>query len=348
MTGRYAILQLPSVNQVYNAASAQLVTGELQSINAAIMGNRIKDIENTFICGVSYLTFGCEAMTDDDILYISNLSFVYALFEIHGDEQTLRLRPIKLQALDRYDSDLLTILKFAGKTNQHFTRMLLNVTLMASSFADQMHTKRLTVFDPLCGRGTTLNQALMYGYHAAGIEMDTQDYEAYRIFINRWLKDKRLKHTLDDTELRKDKQHQARRLSVRLAADKSAFKSEDVQTLDFIQTDTLEARTFFKAGFCQLIVTDLPYGIKHGNRSTQGLAKSPLQLLTQALPVWTQLLCQGGAIGIAWNTHLVAKTKVIGLLEDAGMRLYPGTSGNLLRHRVDQAILRDIVVATRL
>ena len=346
MTDRYAILQLPSVNQVYNAASGQLVTGELQSVNAAVMGNRIKDIENTIIGGVAYLTFSCAAMTDDDILYISNLSFVYALFEVHVDEQTLRLTPIKLQALDRYDSDLLTILKFAGKTNQQFTRMLLNVTLMASSFAAHMHTKRLTVFDPLCGRGTTLNQALMYGYHAAGIEMDSHDYEAYRVFINRWLKDKRLKHKSDDIELRKDKQHQARRLSIRLAADKSAYKSENVQTLDFIQADTLAARTFFKAGFCQLIVTDLPYGIKHGNRSTQGLAKSPLQLLTQALPVWTQLLCQGGAIGIAWNTHLVAKEQVIGLLEDAGLRLYPGTSDNQFRHRVDQAILRDIVVAT--
>ena len=217
MTDRYAILQLPSVNQVYNAASGQLVVGELQSVNAAVMGNRIKDIENTIIGGVSYLTFTCEAMTGGDVFYIANLSFVYALFAVHGDEQTLRLRPIKLEALDRYDSDLLSILKFAGKTNQHFTRMLLNVTLMASSFAAQMHSKRLTVFDPLCGRGTTLNQALMYGFHAAGIEMDHNDYEAYRIFINRWLKDKRLKHKSDEAELRKDKQHQARRLSIRLA-----------------------------------------------------------------------------------------------------------------------------------
>ena len=347
MTDRYAILQLPSVNHVYNAASGQLVVGELQSVNAAVMGDRIKDIENTIIGGVSYLTFTCEAMTGGDVFYIANLSFVYALFAVHGDEQTLRLRPIKLEALDRYDSDLLSILKFAGKTNQHFTRMLLNVTLMASSFAAQMQSERLTVFDPLCGRGTTLNQALMYGYHAAGIEMDHNDYEAYRIFINRWLKDKRLKHKSDEAELRKEKQHQARRLSIRLAADKSAYKSGDVQTLDFLQTDTLEAGTFFKAGFCQLIVTDLPYGVKHGNRSTQGLAKSPLQLLTQALPVWTRLLCQGGAIGIAWNTHLAAKTQVIGLLENAGLSVNPGTSGNQFRHRVDQAILRDIVVATR-
>ena len=42
-----------------------------------------------------------------------------------------------------------------------------------------MLTGRLTVFDPLCGRGTTLNQALMYGYDAAGLDVDGKDFEAY-------------------------------------------------------------------------------------------------------------------------------------------------------------------------
>lgn len=347
MIARYAILLLPSVNQVYNAASEQLVIGELQSFNTAVLGHRINNVETSVIGGVAYLTFNCADLSGNDISFIANLSFVYALFEVSGEADSLSLKPIGLNSLDRYDGDLLTILKFAGKTNQHFTRMLLNITLMASSFAGQMHTQRLTVFDPLCGRGTTLNQALMLGYHAAGIEMDAKDYEAYNIFIHRWLKEKRLKHRSNDIELRKDRQHQARRLSIQLASDKTAYKSGDVQTLDFVQADTLQAGTFFKAGFCQLIVTDLPYGIKHGNRSAEGLAKSPGKLLAQALPGWSRLLCQGGAIGIAWNTHLAAKKDIIALLEDAGLRPYPGTSGNQFVHRVDQAILRDIVVATR-
>ena len=39
------------------------------------------------------------------------------------------------------------------------------------------------MLDPLCGRGTTLNQALTYGYDAAGIDLDGKDFEAYSAFL---------------------------------------------------------------------------------------------------------------------------------------------------------------------
>ena len=61
-----------------------------------------------------------------------------------------------------------------------------------------MLTERLRILDPLCGRGTTLNQALMYGWHAIGVDVDERDVEAYAAFLPRWLKDKRLKHTASD------------------------------------------------------------------------------------------------------------------------------------------------------
>ena len=67
-----------------------------------------------------------------------------------------------------------------------------------------MLTERLRVLDPLCGRGTTLNQALMYGWHAAGVDVDERDVEAYAAFLPRWLKDKRLKHTAATSRLRRD------------------------------------------------------------------------------------------------------------------------------------------------
>ena len=60
-----------------------------------------------------------------------------------------------------------------------------------------MLTDRLRILDPLCGRGTTLNQVLMYGWHAAGLDVDTADFDTYAAFLPRWLKDKRLKHTAD-------------------------------------------------------------------------------------------------------------------------------------------------------
>ena len=48
-----------------------------------------------------------------------------ALFERDGDA----LRPVELPRRDRFDDDLLTILKYPGKTNELFTKLLLNVTV---------------------------------------------------------------------------------------------------------------------------------------------------------------------------------------------------------------------------
>ena len=58
--------------------------------------------------------------------------------------------------------------------------------------------------DPLCGRGTTLNQAVMYGFDAAGIDSDGRDVDAYVSFFTTWLKNKRAKHHVERQRLRRD------------------------------------------------------------------------------------------------------------------------------------------------
>ncbi len=347
VTRQYAMLVLPSSNRVYNTSASKLAHAELQAFNVSALNDRVSDIDNTHIAGVPYLTFRCQDLTTTDIAYLSNLSFMYALFEIASDDDQGHFLPQVLAPLDRYDSDLLSILKFAGKTNEQFTRLLLNVTIMASSSASRMLTNRLRVLDPLCGRGTTLNQALMYGFDACGIEIDSRDFDAYGVFINRWLKDKRLKHSSELVQLRKEGKEQAQRLTVQLASDKEAYKAGDVQKIDVIQSDTLRAGEFFKKQSFDLIVADLPYGVKHGSRSAAGITKSPLHLLEECLPVWVALLNRGGTIGLSWNTYLARKVKVISLLEQAGLTLSTLTDNDHYRHRVDQAIIRDMIVARR-
>lgn len=339
------MLALPSSNRVYNNASEKLAHAELQSFNVSLLGGKIRTIETTTIAGVSYVTFDCPALTLDDIAYLSNLSFAFALFELAGDESAVCLIPTPLIPLNKYDNDLLSILKFAGKTNEQFTRLLLNVTLTATSFANEMTSRKLRVLDPVCGRGTTLNQALMYGYDTAGMDIDSNDFEAYGLFITRWLKEKRLKHKSDCVEHRQDGKIQAQRLTVRLAASKEQYKDNDIQLLDFVLADTARAGEFFKAASFDLIVADLPYGVKHGNKSLKGHSKSPMLLLQDALPVWSRLLRPGGAIGLAWNTYLAKKSDIINLLESVGLVVYGPTTSDQFRHRVDQAIMRDIIVA---
>ncbi|MBE1489952.1 TRM11 family SAM-dependent methyltransferase [Plantactinospora soyae] len=341
----YALLILPSSNRVYAEASVALTRAELAVFDRAVLGGRLSDVSETTIGGVRYVTFAADRLDERDTAYLANLSSIYALFEVTGE----LLRPVELHRLDRFDDDLLTIPKYPGKTNEQFTKLLLNVTLLASDFAPEMLRRKFTVLDPLCGRGTTLNQALTYGFDAAGIDRDQKDFEAYSTYIQTWLKRKRVKHRVESSGLvRRERKVVGRRLQVTLAADKEAYKAGETQRLDVVNADTTRSLEFFRPGTVDLLVADAPYGVQHGSRTAEkGLARSPLALLDEAVPVWAELLRPGGAIGIAWNTHVARREEAAQLLADSGLEVL--TTGPYLEfaHRVDQSIVRDVLVARR-
>lgn len=343
---RYALLIAPSTNRVYADAALRLTRAELEIFAGSVLSGPVTGIEERRLGGVPYLTFDAK-LTDPDLAYLANLSSIYALFELVGAELVgaglvgdLLLRPVELRPLGRYDDDLITIPKYAGKTNEQFTRLLLNVTLLASAAGPAMLERRLTVLDPLCGRGTTLNQALMYGYHAIGIERDGKEVDAYAGFLKTYLRRRRLKHHTELNPVRRDRKLVARRFE---AAIGSAMIG-GAQTVTVFHADTADARQFLKAGCADVIVADAPYGIAHGSHTGGARTRGPLDLLRTAVPVWAQLLADGGALGISWNTHVAGREQAAAVLTDNGLRVldYPDLS-----HRVDQAILRDILVARR-
>jgi hypothetical protein len=341
---RYALLIQPSANRVYSGASAALTQAELQVFSQSVLDGRIGDVSAAAIGGVPYVTFAADALGDRDAALLANLSSAYALFEVEGG----LLRPVELRPLDRFDDDLITIPKYQGKTNEQFTKLLLNVTLLSSAFARAMLDRPFAVLDPLCGRGTTLSQALMYGFDAAGIDLDRKDFEAYSAFIQAWLKRKRIKHHAERGPLRLGGKVAGRRLRISLAAAKEDYQAGVTQHLEVVNADTTRALEFFRPETFDLVVADAPYGVQHGSRTAaQGLARSPLGLLTDAAPVWARLLRRGGACGIAWNTLVARRDAATAVLAGAG--LAPVESGPYLgfRHRVDQAILRDILIAVK-
>ncbi|TMR08672.1 SAM-dependent methyltransferase [Nonomuraea turkmeniaca] len=335
---RYALLILPAFNRVYGESSVRLTRSELAVFSARALHGEVLGSEETTIGGVPYVTFEtAEPLTQPDISLLSNLSSVYAIFEIEGD----LLRPLHMRPLDRLSSDLITIQKYAGKTNEHFTKLLLNVTALASR---KGLGERLSLFDPLCGRGTTLNQALMYGYDAYGIDVDGKDFEAYTAFVKTWLRNKRLKHTAETVPVRRERALVGRRLNVTFGLSKEAVKAGDVQHLTVVNADTLKSREFFKPRSFDILVTDAPYGVQHGSKGGSGLSRSPLELLRHAVPVWAELLRPGGAMGIAWNTYGGKSSDLAEILTAAGLQVmrYPD-----FEHWVDQAIVRDIIVAAK-
>ena len=254
---RYAMLLAPSANRVYADQAGRLSRSELAAFRPVLSsapptdspglgsGTALDGIDTATIGGVEYLTFDAD-LSRRDVAYLSNLSSAYALFELAGD----LLRPIELTPLARYDSDLITIPKYAGKTNEQFTKLVLNLTVLASVSAPKMLDGHLTVCDPLCGRGTTLNQALMYGYDAIGVELDGKDLEAYQLFLKTWLKRKRLKHTADLVPVRRAGKRAARRL-VHLPMGRFAEATEVAAAAAFLASDDasfITASTFLVDG----------------------------------------------------------------------------------------------------
>ncbi|MEV6346059.1 SAM-dependent methyltransferase [Actinoplanes sp. NPDC051851] len=338
---RYAILLAPSANRVYADQASRMSRAELGAFGR-VLSSPVEEVGTAEIGGVEYLTFEGELM-GRDMAFLSNLSSAYALFE-RVDEELLR--PCALSPLGRYDSDLITIPKYAGKTNEQFTKLVLNLTLLGSASAERMLDGGLTVLDPLCGRGTTLNQALMYGYDGIGVEIDGKDVEAYKLFLQTWLKRKRLKHTAELVPMRRQGRRAARRLEVTMAASKDDHRSGAVQKLTVLHADTTQLDGLIRGNCADVLVADLPYGVAHGSYEDEGgLSRRPLDLLERAVPQWLPLLRPGGAIGLSWNVKVAKRELAEDILIAAGLELVE--YGDLL-HRVDQGIERDVVVARKI
>ncbi|HEX3781597.1 MAG TPA: SAM-dependent methyltransferase [Pseudonocardiaceae bacterium] len=350
----YAVMHYPAANRVYAESSIRLLVSELRAFNEQALDGKLAELAETTIGGVGYVTFSAPELSEQDIELLSNVSTLYALFAVEGS----LLRPLTVRRLDKFDSDLLTIQKYAGKTNELFTKLLLNVTALGIDRPVEMLRERLRVFDPMCGRGTTLNHAMMYGYDASGLDLDGKDFEEYTRFIKTWLKNKRIKHQADTAPIRRNHAHVGRRLDISLGVTKEAYKSGETLQVSYVHADTLRSNEFFRAGTFDIIVTDAPYGVQHGSRSNvtgpgrnqqrgSDLTRDPSRLLADALPGWVSLLRSGGALGISWNAQVTDREELAELLTDSGLLVIDTDAYRGFQHRVDQAINRDLIVARK-
>src|SRR5215218_882943 len=160
----HLILLAPSANRVYAAEADRLVAAELKIMVAA---DDHPSIEPLTVAGVGYLSVGLETLDEQVCSALGRLSGFYAAFRREHD----RLLPVQVPKPDLFDDDLVTIPKYPGKTNEQFTRLLINVTLASLR---RVPNGAISILDPMCGRGTTLSTAMMLGCNAAGIEVDAK------------------------------------------------------------------------------------------------------------------------------------------------------------------------------
>ena len=331
----YVVLLAPSSNRVYAGSALAITAAEVEVLVSAASPTGFLSAGPVSIAGVDYLAVTLADEVDPQVL--GGLAATYAVFAREGE----LLRPVEVASGRRLDDDLLTIPKYPGKTNEQLTRVLLNLTVAAT---DLPGSDRLCVLDPLAGRGTTLSWALTLGYDAVGVEVEQREVEAYAAFLTTWLRRKRLKHRIGVTTLRRSGQRLGEVLEAQIGRD-------DPQSLVVHAADTMLTAELLQRRRVDVVVTDAPYGVAHGSR-TGGRARgerdrSPAELLAAGIPVWVSVLRPGGALGIAWNTHGLARADLAAICADAGLEVCDEGAWSRFAHRVDAGIYRDLLVARK-
>ncbi|SHE77268.1 hypothetical protein SAMN02746089_00784 [Caldanaerobius fijiensis DSM 17918] len=341
---KYLILMHPYHNQVYYNTSKKLALLEFEAA-AYRMSRTCENIALENIHGIDYVTFNVDSLPSQDLKLISRLSFVYALFKQEEYGGKTCLVPMTKDYGQYLEDDIVNILKYSGKTNEYFTKLMINLAVFASDFYGQ---DRINLLDPVCGKGTSLFQGLIFGYNVSGVEIDKKLVDQGLAFLIKYLENKRFKHKVSKSKMSSEGTKICDITCINLAKTKEEYKNNNMLEVNMVRGDTVNTDKYFKKNYFHVIVADLPYGIQHGsNTGTGSFTRNPELLLQKALPAWTSVLKKGGSLVLSWNTFLLKRQNLHQLLEQAGLAVLEKETYNQFEHRVDQAIMRDIIVARK-
>ncbi len=345
---QYALLANPGHNRVYFEESVKLSVSELNILLSRASAKYSK-VRQQYIAGIAYITFSTEnPLTSGDLAILSRVSFAYAIFELKAEADGFSLVPIAKTDEPYMDTSVSTILKYKGKTNELFTRMMINLALFSSNFNDKTGLKLL---DPVAGKGTTLFEGLISGFDVYGIEIGSKVANETYHYFKKYLETEKFKHTAKAEKINTgDKALNAVRYKFQLAKTKEDMKSNRFKTFELIAGNSVFANRYYRKNSFHVLVGDLPYGVQHGNVTNErqsSLTRNPRELLKACLPVWREVLMPGGTMALAWNTFVLPRDELVKLLEQAGFDVFNDGDWLGFEHRVDQAIRRDIVVARK-
>ncbi len=305
---RLALLLKASANRVYGASAFALAAAELAVLEGAL--GRCRDGNGPARAGRRRLPRGrrgCAPGARPRSPSSRTCRRCMPLFEVEGD----LLRPLRVAPHLVLDEDVTTIQRYSGKTNEAFTHLLVNVALAESGrFPALLAGERVTLLDPACGRGTSLNRAVVYGMDAHGIEIDQRDVEAYTQFILTWLKDKRLKHQLEQAKLRKGRETPAHRITVTYGREQGPQLAPSGRHRPRRHPRAHGPTSRPVRSTCSCATSPTACSTDRSPvRSRAAAASSGARRVcsAEALPVWLELLRPGGAMALAWNRHTLAR-----------------------------------------
>jgi hypothetical protein len=334
----HLILLAPSANRVYASEADRLVAAELKIMLGA---HDHPAIEPVAVAGIEYLAVATDSLDEQIMLALGRLSGFYAAFQ----REQNRLLPIEVNTPDLFDDDLVTIPKYPGKTNEQFTRLLINVTLASMR---RPAGGPVSILDPLCGRGTTLSTAMMLGCNAAGVEAELRAVEAYAAYLRTYWRRKRLKHSLELNPVRRE----GKIIGKRLEAEVMPVGGNRPIAVTVFSGDTRQSAVLFGKRRFDAVLADAPYGVVHGSQTdVRGVSgkrdRSAAGLISDALSVWAGQLKTGGALGLSWNAIGLRRERLLDMLAGAGLEPLDFGPYRDFEHRVDSSIRRDVVVAIK-
>ena len=346
---RYLLLRNPGHNRVYYLESEKLALAEL-TLTSKRFDQPCDHIESINIAGINYLSFTVgQILSETELKWLSNLSFVLALYQQSADTTDSALHPVELTPHSHVDPKISMLLKYSGKTNEIFTRMMVNVGLVSSDFGLD---DAIQLLDPVSGKGTTLFEGAIRGFDVTGIESERKMVHEATIFFKKFLEQEKYKHSLSKHAMYSSSTGSEASIQLfEYARDKQEFKTESSRKhLALIAGNAIHSRRYFKAEKFHLIIGDLPYGISHGNKSQKkhnSLTRSPAELMEACLPEFHKILKTGGCLVLAWNKFVWPREDFVQLLNARGFHVKDSDPYDQFTHRVDQSIKRDIVVACK-
>jgi len=331
---KLALTITPQRSTQYSNMTAALAAPELL---ASPLGAAIHHVEPVTLAGQAHLLIDLEDTAVPGMFPIlSRLGATSAAYEyfahIGGIEGPL-LRPLEPCFTPFVPLEMVEIRRYKGKTNEIFTRVLLNIAIFAGAYSGQF-TERLRVLDPLAGGGTTLFLALAAGYDAFGIEHARQDVETTAVFVKQYLNNERIPYKEQDERRRAGRRYQFE------IGGKGATR-----LLVLAHGETHQAGLHMQevpgGPRMHAIVGDLPYGIQHFAEIAE--------LLRKALPAWENLLLPGGTLALAWNATRVERSALVELVEQqTHLKVRNDLPYTQFAHAVDRVIKkRDILVAVK-
>lgn len=317
-------------NMTAALALPELLASPLQTI--------ISEAEPVKLAQQDYLLMTIDDRWQSEPIWIhllARLGAVSEIYEYFDHIDTVSgplLRPIEPELSPFVPSEMAEARRYKGKTNEIFTRVLLNVALFAGQYARNID-ERLRILDPLAGGGTTLFLALSQGYDAFGIDLSRQDIDTTAVFLRQYLDGEHIRFKERDERSRKA----GRRYQFEVGPKGGAHQ------FVLVQGDTRDAEMHLRdipgGPHMHAIVGDLPYGIQHFGEIAD--------LLTRALPVWERMLLPGGTLALSWNATHVERAALIELVErNSGLQVRNEPPYTEFAHAVDRVIKRrDILVA---